>query len=420
MKNAAPSSANAIQGRGAGESKGGCMIAARCTALALTLLLAAASGCSASAPKEVTPELTAALKDDLTAYLHERKTAEHISAISLSISLADGETVDVAEGTVSYGGGPAVTPSNLFGIGSNTKAMTAVLVQKLAADRKLALDDTLGKWLPQYGAWKSATIRQMLDMTSGIESYDNTIAMQMALSTHPLEFFTPQRLVAFAYPKARTTGWHYSNTGYILTQMIVEKAAKGSYTDLLRARVLRASGVSDLYYYPGVYPKQLRQRMVQGYFNNNGPGNEGLIPFLGKSVRDDSASWMQAAGGVVATPHAMAQWARQLYQGPILTDAERAEVETLVSNTTGKPIAGTSAKDPKAFGLGVSHMFIPDLGQFWFYEGETLGYRMVHAYFPEKNLVIAVGLNSQPRGDQDAVGGLMQAVAKTLKARGLF
>ena len=63
---------------------------------------------------------------------------------------------------------------------------------------------------------------------------------------------------------------------------------------------------------------------------------------------------------------------------------------------------------------------MPGLGVFMFYEGETLGYRMVHAYFPKQNVILAVGLNSQPRQGSDDVGTLIQGLVKVLARYGLF
>ena len=56
-----------------------------------------------------------------------RGTKEHLSSLSLSVSLAkDVPAIDVTAGTTRYGSGPPVTPASLYQIGSNTKAFTAV------------------------------------------------------------------------------------------------------------------------------------------------------------------------------------------------------------------------------------------------------------------------------------------------------
>ncbi|HXO18099.1 MAG TPA: serine hydrolase domain-containing protein, partial [Candidatus Dormibacteraeota bacterium] len=341
---------------------------------------------------------------------------------SLSVSLPNGQFIDVAAGTTAYGGGEPVTPANLFQIGSNTKAFTAALMLKLQSAKKLTVADSVGRWLPQYAGWKDVTIHHMLDMTSGIGTYDDTAAWMKAITTGPYHFFGFPQLVDYVSPaNPLASGWHYSNTGYVLSAMIAEKASVGtSYTDLIRSLVIKPTSIRDLYYYPDIYPRELRLRTVQGYYYNSDADSKGLAPLLGKSVRDYSTSWAGPAGGIVATPHAVAQWARDLYQGPILTQTERAQMETLVSNKTGKPIAEATSDDPAAFGLGVAQVYKPVIGRIWFYEGMTLGYRLIHVYFPQQNVVIAFGLNSQPSGAQNHSGDLIMAVAKTLKQNGLL
>jgi D-alanyl-D-alanine carboxypeptidase len=392
-------------------------------AAALPIALCACSG-SISTPGPIpsgTGPVATALHDDLAQYLAARGKIEHISAASLSVSLPTRAWIDVAAGTTSYGGKTLVTPSNLFQIGSNTKAFTAVVILKLEAEHKLTTNQRLADWLPQYASWKSVTIRQLLDMTSGIATYDGTRAWEDAFAADPYHDFSPRELIAYIdQKKPLQPGWLYSNTGYQLSQLIADKASGNAYTNVLRNDVIAEAGLNSTYFYANIYPVSLRKRTVDGYYYDTGPTAGGLKPIVGKNVRNYSLSWAQAAGGVVSTPHDLARWARDLYQGSILTPSQRAELETLVSTTTGKHIARATAGDPRGFGLGVSQVYKPEFGRFWFYEGETLGYRMVHAYFPSRDLVIAVGLNSQARPDEDQIGLLVVSIYKTLEAHGLI
>jgi D-alanyl-D-alanine carboxypeptidase len=77
----------------------------------------------------------------------------------------------------------------------------------------------------------------------------------------------------------------------------------------------------------------------------------------------------------------------------------------LVSTKTGQPITDVSADDPDAFGLDIARKFIGGLGgAFWFYQGTTLGYRAIFAYWPQYDLVIAAMTNSQPPDGEDQFG----------------
>ena len=144
--------------------------------------------------------LSAALQRVTDSYLSSRSKAEHISAVSLSVSLPGAASdLNIVSGTASYGGGAPVTPTTLFQIGSNTKAFTAAALLELEKQGKLTIDQTVGDWLPQYPAWSKVTIRRLLDMTSGIPGYDNVASMGHAESTIH-RHWTPAMLVGFVDP----------------------------------------------------------------------------------------------------------------------------------------------------------------------------------------------------------------------------
>jgi D-alanyl-D-alanine carboxypeptidase len=119
---------------------------------------------------------------------------------------------------------------------------------------------------------------------------------------------------------------------------------------------------------------------------------------------------------MLSTTADMTTWARLLYGGWLVPPQQMAELTSLVSTTTGEPIEATSPDDPSGFGLGVAQL-TDALGTFWFYEGQTFGFRFLHAYFPESGLIVAMGLNSSP--DEDRIGDLATAVYDTLVAHGL-
>ena len=380
------------------------------------LCMTALVGCTHA---NLTPQtsLTDALTQDLRGYLTARGTAEHISAVSLSLSLhGQPSTIDVAAGTTTSGGSTPATPANLFQIGSNTKAFTAVILLQLEAENKLNVNQTVGTWLPQYPSWKNVTIKQLLSMTSGIATYDATPAWEHDYSSAPTAFSSAPQLIAYVDQSSPLQpGWVYSNTGYELAQLIIEKASGNAYATELQNRLIGPLGLHNTYYNADIYPAAVQDQMVSGYFYNSGPGNEGLASLLGRDQKPLSTSWAQAAGGVVSSPSDMTRWLRALYQGTVLASAQRSELESLVSQSTGAPIAQVSATEPRGFGLGVAQVFQPAVGgAVWFYEGETLGYRMLHVYFPVQDAVLVIGLNSQPTDDQ--VGQLVTTVYQTLVA----
>lgn len=366
-------------------------------------------------------QLQSELHKDLTHYLAARSSIEHISTISLTVSFR-GQSQDISDsaGMTQYGGSVAVTPANVFHIGSNTKAFTAVAILKLEAAGVLSIDDTVGKWLPQYPEWSKVTIRQLLNMTSGIPNYSASPAWEADYSANPKIKFTPAQLVAYAYPRLDTppgTAWAYCNTGYILAQMIVDKASSSKDYETELNRIINAEGLTDTFYQPYFYPPSVTQRLVSGYFANT--DDPGLSKLLGQEISGFSLGWTQSAGGIIATPKDLTKWIRALFEGNVLPRKQLQELESLVAIPSGKPIAQTSPSQPQGFALGIFQFTNPTFGTAWGYEGSTIGYRATYLYFPNSGMIICAFTNSQTSAAKNAlIKDLFPALYATLKAAG--
>jgi D-alanyl-D-alanine carboxypeptidase len=372
----------------------------------------------ASSAPQATTSLRAALQRDLAAYLKERGPKEHVSSLSLSVSLAAGQPpINVTVGTTRYGSGRPVTPSDLYQIGSNTKAFTAVAVLQLEAKGRLSIDAPIGTYLPAYPAYGKLTLRQLLNMTGGIESYDNTPAWDRMYATNPMANVPSGTLIRLVYPKSKSSAarkYSYSNTGYLLAQEVVAARSTSRSFDAEMQRIIASVGLTNTYYTSHLYPEPIAKRVVAGYYENDDPG---FGKFIGKDMSGYSLSWAQGAGSIVSTPEDLTVWARALYEGTaLLPEKQKAELMSLVSTKTAKPLSEPTAEDPSGFGLGVAERYDPKLGAFWFYQGETLGFRAAHLYFPDSGLVVALFANSRPVEKESRLQQLFATVYATIKA----
>jgi len=213
----------------------------------------------------------------LSDYLTTRRTAEHISAVSLRITFPGTRpAISLAGGTTRYDGGPPVPASALWQIGSNTKAFTAVILLQLEAEGKLSIDDPIGTWLPQYPAWRHITIRQLLDMTSRIPNYTSEPTFAAALAANPSARFTTAQLVSYvAGLPLGPKGWHYTNTDYILAQMIIEKVTHDSYASQLTQRIIDPLRLRSTCLAPDTCPPSDATRMPAGYLTRASPSATG-------------------------------------------------------------------------------------------------------------------------------------------------
>ena len=109
-------------------------------------------------------------------------------------------------------------------------------------------------------------------------------------------------------------GYHYTNTGYIVAQMIIEKVTRDSYADQLTKRIITPLGLRTTCLAPYTCPAADAGRVPAGYFYIAGE-----VPSLvGKPMPPLAMTWAQAAGGIVSSWADMTTLDRDLYQGRLL------------------------------------------------------------------------------------------------------
>ncbi|MBV8808667.1 MAG: hypothetical protein JO033_08330, partial [Acidobacteriaceae bacterium] len=83
---------------------------------------------------------------------------------------------------------------------------------------------------------------------------------------------------------------------------------------------------------------------------------------------------------------------------------------------TGHRIVRTSARDPAGFGLGVTQAYDKNFGTVWSYLGGTPGFRAIYDWFPSRDVVVAIMINSYPSVDH--IGQAIASLTGTLKKAG--
>jgi D-alanyl-D-alanine carboxypeptidase len=366
----------------------------------------------------------------LEGWLAERAPPEKVTGIAAYISLGDpGPAIEAFTGTIGRSpfDGP-ISQGTLFQMGSTSKSFTAAVILKLEAASKLSLDDTIGKWLPEYPAWQDVSIRRLLNMTSGIPNYSETEAMSRLWVEEPQRDVSAEELVGIVYPSSSnrfpvTTGYHYSNTNYILASMIAGRASGKPFRDLVHELVIEPLGLHSTFYESGTYPEAVIRRLAHGYFENPACTDyqpkdcqqSWNHPLIGRDVRAMSSSWTQAAGGAISNPRDVNRWMRAVFAGKVVPPKQQTEWLQMVSTRTGAPLAEVSSEDPRGFSLGLVQAILGPMGAHWFYEGETLGYRTLYVWFAQDDILITVQTNSQPADGIDRLHDAVIAIYEAVK-----
>ncbi|MDB5201423.1 MAG: beta-lactamase [Ferruginibacter sp.] len=201
------------------------------------------------------------------------------------------------------------TVQTKFQIGSITKQFTAAAILQLAEAGRLNVQDKLSKYFPSFPKADSVTIHMLLTHTSGIRNYTD-VPEFWKLATINLEkdsmlsLFEKQR-----YDFLPGTKWNYSNTGYFLLGMIIEKVSGKSYSDYLMENVLNKAGLTNTFLnrWDTIVPQR-----AHGYMKNN-------KQWLNAMYISMDAPF--SAGALLSTVSDLYKWNNALFSGKIISPA---------------------------------------------------------------------------------------------------
>jgi CubicO group peptidase (beta-lactamase class C family) len=140
-----------------------------------------------------------------------------------------------------------VTVDSVFALASITKQFTAAAILLLAEKGKLSLDDHVSGFLPEPPeAWKDITLRHLLTHTSGLPGLDRGFTSLQA--SWPMELSTKDAYASAtkdAMDFAPGEAWQYSDVGYFLLGMVIEKVSGKKYPEFLAERILKPLGMKN-------------------------------------------------------------------------------------------------------------------------------------------------------------------------------
>jgi CubicO group peptidase (beta-lactamase class C family) len=268
-----------------------------------------------------------------------------------------------------------ITPDTIFEAGSVSKQFTAAAILLLARDGKLSLDDPVRKYIPEVPEYETPVlVRHMLTHTSGLRDWGSVAAIagwprtsRVHTHAHVLEIVSRQHALNFA-PGTR---WSYSNTGYNLAAIIVERVSGQSFQEFTRARLFAPLGMAHTSWRDD-YTQVLKGRAV-AYTTRNGAYHTDM-PFEN----------VYGNGGLLTTVGDLLTWNEHF-------DAA-GEGDPL--STRAQQKAGTF-NDGRAYGYALGlfvgkHRGVPEV----FHSGSTAGYNAFLTRFPERRLSVAVLCNA--------------------------
>ena len=309
--------------------------------------------------------------------------------------LPDGSVETVAVGLADVENKIKMKPESRMLAGSIGKSFVGATVLSLAQEKVLNLDDPISKWLgnepwfTELPNHDEITIRQLLNHTSGLrnhvyeEAFAKSFRKNWQTGKNP---FTPKQLISYILKKEPLfqpgKGWSYSDTGYILIGLIIEKATGNSYYQEVSDRFLEPLNLSKTEPSNSLELENLASGYMAADNSFNLPSKTTSSP--GVMVWHPGIEW--TGGGLISNPGDLVIWAKSLYEGKAMKGNYKEELLEFV------PVSSES--DNTQYGIAVALYKSKKYGNIYGHSGWIPGYSSKLRYYPEYKTAIAFQINT--------------------------
>ena len=260
-----------------------------------------------------------------------------------------------------------LTAANKFRIGSITKMFTATMILQLVEEGQLKLTDTLDRFFPQISNAQKITIVQILSHRSGIPNVRRDRSLGKTASD-PMTKDEMLALIVKATPEFEPDTKHsYSNSGYQVLGLIIEKLTGKSYGEALEERITSKIGLKDTYVATGSIDMNKDEALT--YINTGSDWKQGA---------ETHPSILFSAGAIVSTANDLAKFIQALFDVKLISQESLNRMKTIRDGD----------------GLGMEPFTFAGK-TFYGHTGGGDNYGAWLAYLPEEKLAVAYSTNAK-------------------------
>jgi D-alanyl-D-alanine carboxypeptidase len=322
-------------------------------------------------------------------YLDSTQKANGYPGMTISFQVGDQQPISLATGTADSAAAIPMKPNAIMLSGSTPKMFYAVVVMRLANSSLFSLDDKIEKWLGQR-SWfdrlpnaHEITIRQLLQHSSGIPEYYGFGDFLQRLKNEPDKEWTLEELIGYVLgqPATNKAGdkFSYADTNYLLLGLLVEAITGRKMYDWVDEIIIRPLKMKN------TRPSNSRKLkgLIPGYSMP-----KSLFGFSGATIRDGlfvvNPQFELMGGGYVSNTSDWLHFLQSFFSDRVLdSTTRRLMMKGIPANTGREHQYGLGLQiRPSAYGLSYGH------------GGWFPGYLTEVAYFPEKNITIAMQCNT--------------------------
>lgn len=267
--------------------------------------------------------------EEVERYLDEESAYKGFQGVAL---VAQGNEIKFAKayGNADYDDNIVNKVNTRFAIASNTKQFTAVAIMQLMEDGKINLDDTIDKYFPKFKYANQITVRELLQMRSGLVDYLNAAELYFK-DEESLKILNDYREKAYFDEYVSDSRWtadiilnnlylselqfepgqayDYCNTNYYLLGLIIEQASGVSYEDYIKENIFKPCGM----------------KISSMSAENTDAKGHGSVE-SGEIVVNPKFTF--AAGNIYTNVYDLLRWERMLHTGKLLSQESYNEMIT--------------------------------------------------------------------------------------------
>ena len=344
--------------------------------LGLVLLPASATVVGATAP---IGRVETAIRDEMA--------VQHIPGVAVAVIEKGKVVLSKGYGFANVEHDVPVRPDTVFQSGSVGKQFTATGIMCLVEDGRLSLDDPVSKYLPEAPpSWAPIRIHHLLTHTSGIPDYA-TDGFDLRGDYDDAKLVRLATQLALEFPAG--SRWNYSNTGYALLGIIIDRVTGRHYSELLRQRIFAPLGMTSTRL---IDEASIIRHRAAGYRLLNGElaNQEWVSPTLNTT----------ADGSLYLSLNDMIAWDAGLRRGQILRADSWRRIYTPVVLTSGNSY-------PYGYGWSVSVAHGQEIHE---HGGSWQGFKTYIRRYMGDDVTVIVLANlgdADPRRFTDRVAGAM-------------
>lgn len=261
-----------------------------------------------------------------------------------------------------------------FYIASLSKQFTAVSIMMLAEQGRLSYDDKLTKYFPEFESFASKmTIRHLLTHTSGLIDHLDIVKDNVTgwINDDVVKLLLRENRVLFQPGEDSS----YSNSGYVLLSMIVEKISGETFSTFLEKNIFQPLEMKKTYV--AAHNAKIPNR-VHGYSENNG-----------KWESADYDAFTTGGGGIYSTLEDLEKWDRSFYTEKLIKaeTLKLASTETKLNNGRPTEYGFGWLAEFEAKGSLVNVWYVASIGDF-------KGFKAILKRIPERKFTVIILANN--------------------------